>query len=55
MTQQVKGSLMVGVVATVFVLLDIMFDIKTGTAGVFVMGVAGGLLVSNDMTKPAKQ
>ena len=54
MTQQVKGSLMVGMVAIVFILLDILFDIKTGTAGVFVMGVAGGLLVSNDMTKPAK-
>lgn len=32
MTQQQKGALMVGCVSVVFVLLDILFDIKTGTA-----------------------
>jgi hypothetical protein len=55
MTQQVKGAMMVGAVAIVFVLLDILLDVKTGMAGVFVLGVAGGLLVSNDMATPAKQ
>ena len=55
MTQQHKGALMVGAVSVVFVLLEILFDIKTGMAGVFVMRVAGGLLVSNDMASPAEQ
>ena len=53
MTQQLKGAILCAVVAVVFITLQIALDIQTGTAGVFVMGVAGGLLIANQMTKPA--
>ena len=53
MTQQLKGAILCAVVAVVFLALQIAFGIQTGTAGVFVMGVAGGLLVANQMTRPA--
>lgn len=54
MTKQVKGALIAAAVGLVFVALEIVFKVTTGLAGVFVMGMAGGLLVGNEMTKPAK-
>lgn len=54
MTRQVKGALIAVAVALVFVALEIGFKLSTGIAGVFVMGMAGGLLVGNEMAKPGK-
>jgi hypothetical protein len=54
MTRQVKGALVASVAALVFVALQLVFKLSTGIAGVFVMGMAGGLLIGNEMTKPAK-
>ena len=54
MTRQVQAALMAAVVALVFVALEIIFKVSTGIAGVFVMGMAGGLLIGNEMAKPAK-
>jgi len=54
MTRQVKGALMLVVVALLFVALEARFKVTTGLAGVFVMGMAGGLLIGHEMAKPAK-
>ncbi len=53
MTRQTKGAIVAAAVSLVFVALEIAFRIPTGLAGVFVMGMAGGLLVGNQMAKPA--
>ena len=55
MTKHVKAALIAAVVALVFVALEIIFKVSTGIAGVFVMGMAGGLLIGNEMAAPAKQ
>jgi len=54
MTKQVKAALMLVVVALLFVALEARFRITTGLAGVFVMGMAGGLLIGHEMAKSAK-
>lgn len=51
MTQQLQASILCAVVAVLFVALQIAFEIHTGMAGVFIMGVAGGLLIGNQMAK----
>ena len=55
MTKQLKGALIALVVAVAFVALEIIFDIKTGVAGVFVMGMGGGLFVGDMMARDAKK
>ena len=52
MTKQVRGAILTAAIALVFVALELAFRIPTGIAGVFVMGVAGGLLIGNQMAKP---
>ena len=54
MNKQVKAALMVAVVALVLVSLELLLKLSTGLAGIFVMGMAGGLLIGNEMVKPAK-
>ena len=54
MTTQVKGAVVAGVVGLVFVALEIVFKVSTAIAGVFVVGMGGGLLIGNEMAKPAK-
>jgi len=54
MTRQIKGALIAATVALIFVALEILFKVQTGIAGVFVMGMAGGLLVGNEMAKHAR-
>jgi hypothetical protein len=54
MTRQLKGAGIAGVVGLLFVLTEIVFKVSTGIAGVFVVGMAGGLLVGDQMAKPAK-
>ena len=41
--------------AIVFVALEITLELKTGMAGVFVMGVAGGFLAGDQIVKAEKQ
>ena len=51
MSRQLKASILCAVVAIIFVVLQVAFQVQTGTAGVFVMGVAGGLLIGDQMAK----
>ncbi len=51
MSKQLEAALMVAVVAVAFVALEIILDIKTGLAGLFVMGMAGGLVIGDAMAK----
>lgn len=51
MTQQLQAAILCAVVAVVFVVLQIAFQVQTGTAGVFIMGAAGGLLLGNQMAR----
>ena len=55
MTLHLKAALLTGVVAIVFLALEIAVNVKTGMAGVFVMGVAGGFLAGNEIVKAEKQ
>ncbi len=54
MTKQTKGAIVAAAVSLVFLVLEIAVGIQTGLAGIFIMGMAGGLLVGNEMAKPAK-
>ncbi len=51
MTKQRKGALIAFVVGLVFVALEMLFEIRTGLAGVFVVGMAGGLMVGDEMVR----
>lgn len=51
MTKQRKGALIALVVGLVFVALEMLFQIRTGLAGIFVVGMAGGLMVGDEMTR----
>ena len=51
MPRQLKAAALCAIVAIIFVVLQIAFRIQTGMAGVFVMGVAGGLLIGQQMAK----
>jgi hypothetical protein len=55
MTTQVKAALIAAVVGLIFVALEIVFKVSTAVAGVFVIGMAGGLLIGDQMAQPAKQ
>jgi len=52
--RQRKAALLAFVVALVFVALQLGFDIQTGIAGVFVAGMAGGLLIGAEMARGKK-
>lgn len=51
MTRQLQAALLCAVVAVLYVALQIVLRVQTGTAGVFIMGVAGGLLIGDQMAK----
>jgi len=51
MSRQVRASILCAVVAALFVALQVAYRIQTGIAGVFVMGMAGGLLIGNAMAR----
>ncbi len=51
MSQHRKGAILTLIVAAVFVALDEVFGISLGPAGVFVLGVGGGLLIGEAMSK----
>ena len=51
MSMHRKGAAVTFVVALLFIALELAFDIQTAMAGVFVAGVAGGLLIGDQMTE----
>jgi hypothetical protein len=53
MTRQRKASLLSAVVAIVCVALQFAANIQTGLAGLFIMGMAGGLLIGDEMARDA--
>lgn len=55
MTKQRKAAVLALVIGIAFVALQFAFDIQTALAGVFVVGMAGGLLVGDEMARDAKQ
>ena len=52
MTKQLKGAVIAGVVGLLLVAVEFLFKLSTGIAGVFVLGMAGGLVIGNQMAKP---
>ena len=54
MTRQRKAAMLVFIVAIAFVALQFGFDIQTALAGVFVAGMAGGLLIGEEMARKEK-
>ncbi len=51
MTRQMKGALLAFILGLVFVALEFAFHLKTAIAGVFVVGMAGGLLLGDRMAR----
>jgi uncharacterized membrane protein YciS (DUF1049 family) len=49
MNKQRKGAALASVVGLAFVVLEIAFHVQTAIAGVFIVGMAGGLLVGVQM------
>ncbi len=55
MSKQQKAAALALVVGLAFVALQFGFDIQTGLAGLFVTGIAGGLLLGDAMERGAKK
>ena len=55
MTKQRKAALLAFGVAIVFIVAQLVFRIQTGFAGLFVAGIAGGLLIGDEMARDAKK
>ena len=53
MTRQRTGAALASAVGLVFVMLEMVFHVQTAIAGVFVVGMAGKLLVGDQMTNSA--
>ena len=53
MTRQRKAAVLTFIVAIVFVALQVGLQVQTGLAGVFVAGMAGGLLVGEEIARRA--
>jgi hypothetical protein len=51
MNKQRKGATLALGVGLVFVGLEILFHVQTAIAGVFVVGMAGGLLIGDEMAR----
>lgn len=51
MSKQRKGALIAAVVGVVFVGVEMLFELRTGLAGIFVLGMAGGLMVGDEMER----
>jgi len=49
MNKQRKGAALAFVVGLAFLALEVVFHLQTAIAGVFVVGMAGGLLVGEQM------
>jgi len=53
MNKQRKGAALAFVVGLAFIALEMASHIQTAMAGVFVVGMAGGLLVGDQMARGA--
>ena len=51
MNKQRKGAALAFVVGLIFVALEVVFQVQTVMAGVFIMGMAAGLLLGDQMAK----
>jgi len=51
MNKQQKGAILAFAVALIFIALEILFHVQTALAGVFIAGMAGGLLIGDQMAK----
>ena len=51
MSKQRKGAAIAFAVGIIFVALEIGFSVATGIAGVFVVGMAAGLLIGDQMAR----
>ena len=54
MTKQQKAGVLTFVVGIAFVAVQLGFDVQTGLAGLFVTGMAGGLVVGDAMARGAE-
>jgi len=52
MNRQARGAIVAAVIGAVFIGLELAFGTATGMAGVFIFGVAGGLLIGSRMVEP---
>ena len=55
MTKQRKAAVLAFTVGVAFILIELGFNLQTGLAGLFVTGMAGGLLIGDAMTRRAKE
>ena len=53
MTRRRKAAALTAAVALVCVALQFIANIQTGLAGLFIMGMAGGLLIGDTMARGA--
>ena len=51
MNKQQQGAALAFAVALIFIALEIFFHVQTGIAGVFIAGMAGGLLIGSQMAR----
>lgn len=54
MTKHHKAALLTAAVAAAFIALQIGLDVQTGLAGLFIMGMAGGILIGDEMSRDAR-
>jgi hypothetical protein len=55
MTKQRKAGVLAFIVGIAFVGLQVGLEVQTGLAGLFVSGMAGGLVVGDVMARDAKE
>jgi len=54
MTRHHKVALLTAAVAAAFIGLQIGLNVQAGLAGLFIMGMAGGILIGDEMSCDAK-
>lgn len=54
MTRHHKAALLTAAVAAAFIGLQIGLNVQAGLAGLFIMGMAGGILIGDEMSCDAK-
>ena len=54
MTRHHKAALLTAAVVAAFIGLQIGLNVQTGLAGLFIMGMAGDILIGDEMSRDAK-
>ena len=54
MTRHHKAALLTAAVAAAFIGLQIGLNVQTGFAGLFIMGMAGGVLIGDELPRDAR-